>query len=261
MANAACDVVVASAPEEEAMGRLGRRACCFVIVGLCHASGCGQEDPPGCNEGPVGDSYFPLVAGTKWTFEETEEPSGEVTEKKWVIKEEKPGDIFVFEHTGMKPRTVEVELDDEGRVFWKRKLSRDRDTGEPILDCYFDPLRLRFDPTLSDGAPSEVSTQHEITIEDCDAWDENADMETNLESCPSESLGLTDTWSVTEIGREVETDAGTFTDTLCHSRVEQEEGAEGTSTKEYCWAQGIGKIWEDDLSNKTEELVSVCFPE
>jgi hypothetical protein len=210
------------------------------------------------------------VQGTKWTFRETE-TTGEVTEKTWFLEEQEGETTYRFEHTGMKPRLVWVEVDDYGRVFWKREVSRDRDTGEPIQDCYFDPPRLRFDPTLPQGTPFGCespgngtavcdSTLREIATEDCEGW--HLEAPDNLDECADfvTDTMVTDIWSVTGIGREVETDTGTFTDTLCHKRVEYEGGAGDGSTKEYCWAKGIGKVWERDVSNKTEELVSVCFP-
>jgi hypothetical protein len=211
------------------------------------------------------------VQGTKWTFEETDATSGEVTEKTWFLEEQEGGSRYRFMHTGMKPRIVWVETDDDGRVFWNRKVSLDRDTGEPIRDCYFEPPRLRFDPTLPQGSPfgceAQVngttvcdSTLREIVTEDCEDW--HLEAEDNLIACEDfvTDTMVTDIWSLLGEGNPKEVPAGEFTDTLWHKRLEYEGGAADASAKEYYWAKGIGKIWELDRSNKTEELTSVCFP-
>ncbi len=219
--------------------------------------GCHQPDPPGCDSTPRGDDYWPHDEGTQWTFVEREmDLEDEV--KVWTLADEGDG-VFVLESEGQKPRRVEV-TQEGGAFYWSRKLSFSPDDPETVIThAYFDPPRLRFDPSLTDTLEVE-STEIVIAVADCPGAEDSAAAVELLDACPEASkttVDYVDTWTVLEKS-DVSVPAGDFDQLVCHTRSEKANDLDN-GEKRYCWARGIGKVWEES-GDKTEELQEVCFP-
>ncbi len=129
----------------------------------------------------------------------------------------------------------------------------------PLADVTYFPMRIRLDLTPERlCARSEwSSTFVERTIEiGLGPGDDNPDLDncaedtwrTDVASCPALEEETTDRWDVQYVDHTIDVPAGHFEHCLCVRR----QGS--TSNKTYCFAKGVGKVYELDRNNLVECL-------
>ncbi len=220
------------------------------ISGL--AAGCGDE----LNPGPVGSAtdYFPLAIGAVWEYRNLGGPAGETSVRKeitgceeiafvdCVTDEDRTHRVFVQETTGTgDPDDLGVlymESTSEGIV----RIKQDFFVAD-ALDHWvtYSPFFMR----LFSG-PYTTGREEFITHERCEYDGSGIRNQTTRE------------YRHTVVGTEsVDVPAGTYDAALVIERVDVTDG----STKRYYWAEGVGKVLEEEILaggdvGESEELES-----
>lgn len=73
----------------------------------------------------------------------------------------------------------------------------------------------------------------------------------------SDKKTSTEEWTVASVGRRIEVPAGAFEDTLCVVRADSTDPQDPREVT-YCFARGIGKVYEIDDGNRVECLTEYC---
>ncbi len=218
----------------------------------------GDRDPASCGVPAKNGAMMPLVVGASWTYSVYEKPmSLQLPPKTSIVIEEPSPNTFKIHNTGERPAVRWLE--DTGSAYvWVRNLYAEGGDASTPSDQYYEPPALRFDYSrMEPGDTWELSYEKAvITIDLCPDWEEGRGRG-NLDVCPPESIErqtIVETWTVTDDRRAVSVPAGDFV-AICQRRTCPDEACiEG----EYCFARGVGKVWED--SDQHEELVDFCLP-
>ena len=215
-----------------------------------------REDGPGCNCG----AYFPFCVGASWEYD-VYRPPATSTPKTWKITQSSQvtdvvcdlADVRLFllqltmpGNTSWKWLQVE-EVDGKQRLWW-RKDQWFNVFGDPQSTVCYRPRKLRLDESRL--VPGE-------------AWPALSYVSTVLELNPprEDSESHDDRWSVVSVEEVQRAPLGRSRfplerlpgrDVLCHLR---EDTGAITEKKYFCFARGIGKIYEFDAVNSEQEVL------
>lgn len=94
----------------------------------------------------------------------------------------------------------------------------------------------------------ELGDLDDTELENCglDQW------RTDPEGCPALDKEVTDHWEVQSIDATIDVPAGHFEDCLCVRRISDDHRSDQT----YCFAEGVGKVYELDRPDHVECLAS-----
>jgi hypothetical protein len=226
-------------------------ACCLLL-------GCGSVDPKDDQTGTGGDGsggspaelpegpILPWAVGNSWTYQVTKDgvtalKTTTIGEAEAVGGDGPNADVMAYHVTTAKGTDLNDHTeswqapsrDDEARIVRYREQSFDASSGKLELDEYWEPEKLHVDGT---AAHTEKGA----------SWLESY-AETKL------AVGLSPTthdvrerWTVLDNDETLEVPAGTFEHVIHFQKVG------GSSTKEYWYLRGVGKLKE--TGSQTEEL-------
>lgn len=208
--------------------------------------GAAEGGSGGSGAPPVEGTLLPWVVGNTWTYEVTE--AGVVSEKVTTIEAEEPvggsgpfADVMAFhvittKGTNGNDETQSWQGPDDGdfnRIVRYREQSFSASTGDLQMEEHWEPAKLHID-----GTP-ERSVAGATWLEEYD--------ETKLEvGLPAATHLARDRWTVLADDVTLTVPAGTFENVIHLRKV-------GSSSKEYWYARGVGKLKE--TGTQTEELV------
>lgn len=205
-------------------------------------------------------AFMPLVVGATWTFRVSDPARDvELAPKTNTIVEDLGDGLVKVRNSGYHPGYRWVQDTGVGYV-WRRNAYLDRATQTQFVsDQYYSPDAPRFEYAKTELGETWQRAYEKVVIDValCPGWTLETG-EPAIRSCPAEavtSASIVETWTVTDVGREVTTEIGTFV-AVCHYR--SCPSSTQCISGEYCFARGVGKVWEE--SDEREELTRFCFP-
>lgn len=274
-----------------------RRGLCVLIVILGGCGALTDADPSlgRCAEPTA--AWWPLDQGNRWVYDEIKFDVGPEDARKELVIQRAPAMVMGLagEQQGVRAWRNERDgtgwrwLIDEGsgvsfrRDVWLghtgveapcNELGPDEDVRgctdvSPVEDKYYLPQKKRLDyrpdRVCEKSAWEETYSDWSIEIGAPDAthpdrcplevWRQDADGA----GCPVSSTATqTNQWSVVFIGRRIEVPAGAFEHTLCVRRRDTTNPGDMRDVT-YCFAQGIGKVYELDAGTQVECLTEYCL--
>jgi hypothetical protein len=237
--------------------------------------------------------WWPLRPGVVWNYEQLELSLDTVTEKRLVVEYDRAQiHGLLGDETGVRTWRADVDRGavspfEAGWRFFTATAARfgfrrdvwvgadtmaapcDLEPDEDVAQCegapvfsdttYF-PMRVRLDLTpnrlceRSAWSSPYVRTTIEVEVGDLD--DESLvncsleDWRRDPLGCPSLDREVTDQWEVQSVDETIDVPAGHFENCLCVRRISSDHRSDQT----YCFAKGIGKVYELDRPDHVECL-------
>ena len=219
---------------------------------------CGGDDEPTTDGGSSGDGgagadpcgfnstrFLPFDVGNTWSYRVTDTNSGDITTKSQSIEETRTdatfGDVIVQLTQKNNGSTRSLFKLDANELI--RLQQEDLDIGGTVERVtVYDPGQTRLsetDANLADGA----------------TWTENYTAAVTETGMTTVTTSRTEAWTV--LGVDVACESGIGSLKCLH--VKRERTAGGIATKEFWYAQGVGKVRETG-SNQQEVLQSCSKP-
>jgi hypothetical protein len=207
----------------------------FAILLICTLWECGEQKSEGNSD------YFPFAVGHRWVYEETGFIEGIVTKEVTGTEEYGGRSTFVWTTTQTNSTVTKRSnwVVEDGRIVRVRQQRLDS-AGNILTAREYEPGFLRFSDALAQ-AGDQLQEQH-------------VRKEYDAQGTLIGQTTKTYTWLVEAEEEEVTVPAGTFT-CLRIRRVDADTG-----TKTYWFADGVGKVMEQDLI-EAERLQSYSVEE
>lgn len=188
---------------------------------------------------------LPWRVGNSWTYRITK--NGVVTEKTTEVREEEAvggegpnADLLANHVTTDKGASDHTESwqapsgTEPARIVRYREQAFSASTGKLSSEVYYSPEKLHIDGTLAHTVAGA-------------SWTENYSETELVVGKPPTTHGTTETWTVVADDETLKVPAGTF-EAVIHFR------KQGSSTKDYWYVRGVGKLKE--TGTQTEELTA-----
>lgn len=195
---------------------------------------------------PPGGSYTPLKVGNSWTYDiYTNGTAGTPASTKTVSVADisNVGDTYHAGTSGYRLHTVDAttgpqdewHVDLGSQIVRERRKDYDPATGLQKTDASYNPSKLYVDQTAAHTALNAT-------------WTENyTDITADLTTGTSTTTDHTVNWTVEAVNESVTTPAGTFSCLKLH-RLATSTTSTGNSDKYFWFAQGVGKVKEEDVN-------------
>lgn len=251
----------------------GYRCCSGTCIAAdrcteCVVNDAARDASPACDC----DSFQPMCVGARWVYEEFDlSTEAFLDEKTHVITDFADPRDPMFDKSGFNAFEFCRKSDDSLKSAWQtvdgartvwqmhrwfgpsRQLTR---------TAYYLPSRLRLDQSRPESSPPWTETYTWVTIvvppNDAELCNDNS-VPTPLTEVANgyQCTGDTEQWNVLSFdaaeARGVEMGGRDPLDVLCHA-------VDGSNMKIFCFARGVGKFFELDVSVKREQLVSYDVP-
>ena len=208
---------------------------------------------PACNC----QDHFPLCVGATWTYDQISTDTRLTTSKTYVISDhglidstahDKAGRNaflqFRLANGGVTRRWLGLEGEPGARRLTYEKDDHFNTRWSAVLSTYFVPGKVRLDETRT--TVGETWTTLHVQ------YDYRADV------LPDPPLQVTDRWKVIEPDIPIRV-RSRYSDLLCHERSVVVEDLVGTP-QIYCFARGVGKVYENTPEDDEEILQSYKIP-
>lgn len=231
--------------------------------GGCHA----VSEPPGQVPPPKGppcdcEDFFPMCVGATWTYEDVSFNTNVPTAKTYVVQDYGPIEAmghdkwkkngfvqFRVINGGLTRRWITVEGDAGRRRLYYEVDDNFDSQWQQVLSTYFVPAKLRLDGTRTVVGETWVT--------------EHAQYDYRAHAPPDPVLTVKDRWMVVPVPLDLPArlrEAFKDRELLCQKRTTGVLEDLPSVEQIYCFARGVGKIYDFTVGNDTERLTSYDVP-